>query len=153
MKKLMVILAIAFSLGAFAVSAFAESLSKSGSISIHTNFRGAGAPGMVTGTAFNDKGEGPLHLGPANCSGSFFMVGGQGKGMGFCTFGDADGDRFFVQYTGDYSSNGASEGINQIIGGTGKYLGIQGKGPFKCKPAGVGGELPCTEKFDYQLPK
>lgn len=153
MQKIMVRLMVGISLAMLCVCASAQQIPKSGSISIHTNFRGAGAPGLVSGTAFNDKGEGPLHLGPVNCSGTFFMVGGQGKGMGFCTFGDANGDKFFIQYTGDYASSGASDGINEIIGGSGKYIGIQGKGPFKCKPAGAGGEIQCTEKFDYQLPK
>ncbi|MES2673841.1 MAG: hypothetical protein V4660_06345 [Pseudomonadota bacterium] len=163
MRKIIAILMMGFSLGSVCVSVIAQQLPRFGTISIRTNFKSVGtatqtagehwqSQGMVMGTAFNDKGEGPLHLGPTNCSGTFFVVGTRGKGMGFCTFGDADGDKFFVQYTGDYASSGASAGINEIIGGTGKYLGIQGKGPFKCKPAGAGGELQCTEKFDYQLP-
>lgn len=153
MQKIIARFVMGISLVTLCLCANAQQLPKSGSISIHTNFSGAGVPGLVTGTAFNDAGKGPLHLGPANCSGTFFMVGAQGKGMGFCTFGDADGDRFFVQYTGDYASNGESNGINEIIGGSGKYIGVQGKGPFKCKPVGVGGEIQCTETFDYQLPK
>ena len=80
------------------------------------------------------------------------MVGKQGKSMGFCTFGDAERGKIFVQYTGDYTATGESGGVNEIIGGTGQYAGISGKGPWKCKPAGVGDALQCTEEFDYKLP-
>jgi hypothetical protein len=46
---------------------------------------------------------------------------------GYCAFGDADGDRIFTDWDGN-----AVEGTNHIAGGTGKYRGITGSGPWKC---------------------
>ena len=44
-------------------------------------------------------------------------------------FGDKDGDRIFTSFTGNPLKNA---GENIIIGGTGKYIGISGKGPWEC---------------------
>lgn len=54
----------------------AQQLPKTGSFSFHTGWKDTGTTievadkreGMVTGVAFNDRGTGPLHLGPANHS-------------------------------------------------------------------------------------
>lgn len=143
-------------------SAGAQQLAKSGSISFHTGWKynaEATSPadkyvigrGNSTGVTFNDKGSGPLHLGPANCFEGFFAHDGKGKGAGFCAFGDVDGDRLFTQYTGTFGPDGAN-GTNEITGGTGKYSGITGSGPWKCKMSGANGELQCVQRLDYKLP-
>jgi hypothetical protein len=140
----------------------AQQLPKSGSISFHTGWKyvaDAMSPadkhavgrGNATGVTFNDKGSGPLHLGPANCFESFFAVDGRGKGKGFCAFGDPDGDRLFTEFTGTFGPDGAN-GTNEIFGGTGKYAGIQGSGPWKCSMSGGNGELQCAQRLDYRLP-
>ena len=43
--------------------------------------------------------------------------------------------------------NQGSQGMNEIVGGTGKYAGIQGNGPWKCKSARANGELNCSQRF------
>jgi len=63
----------------------------------------------------------------------------------------ADGDRILTAFTGSFGPDGAN-GVNEIIGGTGKYTGIQGSGPWKCKFSGNNGESQCAQKLDYRLP-
>jgi hypothetical protein len=144
-------------------AANAQQLAKSGSISFHTGWKFAGevvnvadkhvqGHGSVTGITFNDKGAGPLHLGPANCFDTFFVIEGRGRNKGFCAFGDTDGDRIFTEFTGALVPEGGGSGTNEIAGGTGKYAGIQGSGPWKCKPSGNNGEIQCTQRLDYRLP-
>ena len=136
---------------------------KSGSISFHTGWKDGGEAltvadkhvqghGSAIGVTFNDKGEGPLHLGPATCFYTFFSIDGRGKNKGYCAFGDADGDRIFTDWYGTASPDGNLEGTNEIAAGTGKYAGIQGSGPWKCKAAGRNGELQCAQRLDYRLP-
>lgn len=147
----------------FATAVQAEALPKSGSIAFHTGWKWSGEAvtvadkhlqghGNVSGVTFNDRGAGPLHLGPANCFGAMHLIEGKGVDKGFCTFGDADGDRIFTEYTGTLVPEGGGSGTNEIRGGTGKYSGIQGSGPWKCKPAGARGELQCAQRLDYRLP-
>jgi hypothetical protein len=101
---------------------------------------------------FNDKGAGPLHHGPTDCFYTFDSAGDQTKVSGFCTFGDADGDRFFTDFTGANQQDGALGGMHNINGGTGKFVGIQGAVAWKCKYVGSNGELDCTQRIDYKLP-
>ena len=147
----------------FATMAGAQNLPKSGSINVHTGWRDVGEAkevaekrmqghGSVVGVSFNDKGAGPLHLGPAACHYTFFAIEGNSKQKGYCAFSDADGDRIFTDFTGIGAPDGSGNGINEIAGGTGKYSGIQGRGPWKCGYAGSNGELQCVQKFDYRLP-
>jgi hypothetical protein len=156
-------LIIAAAIGAFITPvAQAQQLAKSGSINFHTGWKYSAdvvkatdqhvvGKGNVTGVTFNDKGSGPLHLGPANCFEAFFMAEGKGRDKGYCAFGDTDGDRIFTDFTGTFGADGAN-GTNEIIGGTGKYAGIQGSGPWKCKSSGGNGESQCTQRLDYRLP-
>ena len=141
----------------------AQQLPKSGSIEFHTGWKFTGSVmnvaenhvqghGSVSGVTFNNKGSGPLHLGPANCFDTFFVANGKGTAKGFCTFSDADGDRIFTDYTGEPAPEGGGDGINKIVGGTGKYAGISGSGPWRCRLAGPGGELQCAQRLDYKLP-
>lgn len=162
MRKVMSILVFSLSVVLFYASSHAQQLPKSGSINFHTGWKYA-ADGMspvdkhfigrgnATGVTFNDKGAGPLHLGPANCFEAFFAIDGRGKGKGVCAFGDADGDRIFTDFAGTFGPDGAN-GTNEITGGTGKYAGIQGGGPWKCKVMGGNGELQCAQRLDYRLP-
>lgn len=148
----------------FCAAAGAQQLPKSGSINWHTGCKlmAEALPvadktvqghGNVVGVTFNDKGAGPLHLGPAECFFTFFVIDGKGRNSGFCAFGDADGDRIFTEFTGNVGlPNGYDEGTNVIAGGTGKYAGIQGSGPWKCKGAGPHGEAQCAQRLDYRLP-
>ena len=147
---------------AFCTQVGAESLPKSGTINFHTGWKDTGnamevaakrmqGQGVVTGATFNDKGAGPLHGGPANCSYTFIAIEGAGKSKGYCTFSDADGDRIYTDFTGTSTPDGKGNGTNEIIGGTGKYSGIQGSGPWKCQYVGGNGEFHCAQRLDYRL--
>src|SRR4051794_39582982 len=120
---------------------YADDLPKSGTISIHTGWKVVAEPinvadkivqghGNVVGVSFNDKGSGPLHGGPAICFFAFFASDGGDISKGYCAFGDVDGDRIFTDWEGD--NNGTvNQGVNRIVGGTGKYKGTTGGGPWK----------------------
>jgi len=41
-----------------------------------------------------------------------------------------------------------SGSINEIAGGTGKYVGIRGTGPWKCTPVGGNGEIQWAQRLD-----
>ena len=73
----------------FCIGVSAQQLPKSGSISFHTGWRDSAevvqvaekrvqGHSRITGATFNDKGNGPLHLGPANCFGTFDLTDGKG---------------------------------------------------------------------------
>jgi len=130
MRKALAVFVTGISFTILCTSASAQQLPKSGNISFHTGWKDNSVAiqvadkrwqgqGMVTGATFNDKGAGPLHLGPANCSYTFFAIEGNVKNMGFCAFGDGDGDRIFSQFTGAGKPDGEASGTNEITGGTG----------------------------------
>lgn len=163
MRKALVVVFSGVFLTGLCVGVNAQQLPKSGSIDFHTGWKFVGevltvadkhmqGHGSVVGVTFNDKGTGPLHLGPANCFDTFFVIDGQGKNKGYCAFGDTDGDRIFTDFTGNFVPGAGGNGINQIAGGTGKYAGITGSGPWKCKPSGTNGEIQCAQRLDYKLP-
>lgn len=141
----------------------AEALPKSGSVSIHSGYWAVGESvnvaekyaqghGTNRGISYNDKGSGPLHLGPTDCFYTFFTVVDRTRAKGYCTFGDPDGDRIFTDFAGAFGSDGYIQGNHSLEGGTGKYAGIQGTMTFKCKYAGGNGELECTQQMDYRVP-
>ena len=107
--------------------------------------------GSAVGATFNTAGEGPLHQGRATCVVTYFVTPNGATNKGNCFFGDQDGDRIFTSFTGDLSTN---SGINTIAGGTGKYAGITGSGPWECdaqQPADNGG-FNCRQSLTYELP-
>lgn len=108
--------------------------------------------GTVTGVTFNELGKGPLHMGKSDCSYSIFSHKEIIKAVGFCAYEDKDGDSIFIQYAGSSSTKGEWNGIDEIIAGTGKYKGIQGKGSYACANTDKEGEFPCTTKLEYNLP-
>jgi hypothetical protein len=144
-------------------AAKAEQLAKSSSISVHSGYWAVGESvkvgdkahqghGNNRGITFNDKGSGPLHLGPTDCFYTFSTLEERTKVQGYCTFGDTDGDRIFTDFRGASQPSGYVEGTHDVDGGTGKYAGIQGTMMFKCKYSGQNGELECIQRLDYRLP-
>lgn len=71
-----------------------------------------------TGSIMNESGEGPFHNMSSQCIG---MGDSARDDNGHCVFTDADQDKIFDEWTYDGTS-----GTGTIIGGTGKYAGIQG---------------------------
>lgn len=141
----------------------AEQLPKSGSISVHSGYYVVGESvnvaekvaqghGTNRGITFNDKGSGPLHLGPTDCFYTFSTIADHTKVQGYCTFGDPDGDRIFTDFKGAFQPSGYVEGTHEVDGGTGKYAGIQGTMMFKCKYSGPNGEFQCIQRLDYRFP-
>ncbi len=136
-----------------------HSIPKSGTFSWHTGWVGQNIKvvtlaedhiqgmGIWTGAVFNNKNTGALHRGPANCVGTFEVKGGVGQNKGYCSFGDEAGDMIFTSFTGD-----TAKGTNTITGGTGKYAGITGSGPWECKDIGKNGENVCKQSLTYKLP-
>src|SRR5690349_13995437 len=160
-KKIVPALAIA-ALASIACSALADELPKSGSISIHSGYHVNGESinvaekiaqghGKNLGISFNDKGSGPLHLGPTDCFYTFSAAVAPVKFNGYCTFGDPDGDRIFTEFKGALDSEGYVQGMHDVDGGTGKYNGIKGSMTFKCKQMGANSELACTQTLTYRL--
>lgn len=152
----------ALSCALLSTAAGAQALPKAGTISIHTGWKVTGEAvevgdkstqghGSALGTSFNDKGAGPLHAGPATCFYTFFATADGVKNKGFCAFGDPDGDRIFTDWHGA-NEPGGTAGVNNIVGGTGKYAGIQGTGTWKSKDTGPNGQHYTTQIFDYRLP-
>ncbi|MGD2141183.1 MAG: hypothetical protein PVH25_12350 [Burkholderiales bacterium] len=137
----------------------AQNLPKSGTINWHTGWRDVGTTlnvaeghaqghGSVVGTSFNDNGSGPLHMGEAACVYTYYAAEGKVVNKGYCAFGDADGDRIFTDWTGV-----ADHGVNNIVGGTGKYAGITGKGPWmRSGPTGKNGGFKTFQQLNYKLP-
>lgn len=158
------ILAVATIFAAAAANSFAaEALPKSSSISVHAGYyvvgesvnvgeKHAQGHGTNRGITFNDKGSGPLHQGPTDCFYTFDSANDQTKVLGYCTFGDPDGDRIYTSFTGGSVADGYMEGSHDITAGSGKYTGIQGKVAWRCKYAGGNGEFGCTQRIDYKLP-
>ena len=141
----------------------AEALPKTGGVSVHSGYwavgesvafgeKNAQGHGNNRGITFNDKGSGPLHLGPTDCFYTFSTVAERTKVKGYCTFGDTDGDRIFTDFGGAFNAEGYVQGTHEVDGGTGKYAGIQGTMSFKCKYSGANGELACTQRLDYRMP-
>ena len=115
MNKKFAIIVTGLSLATLCTAAVADPLPKSGSISLHAAFRAAFeilpvadkhgvGHGDARGVTFNDKGSGPLHLGPLDCTYASFIVNDTGRFKGYCAYGDADGDRFFTDYIGTFST-------------------------------------------------
>jgi hypothetical protein len=65
--------------------------------------------GNNRGITFNDKGSGPLHLGPTDCFYTFSTIADHTKVKGYCTFGDTDGDRIFTDFKGAFQPSGYVE--------------------------------------------
>ncbi len=107
--------------------------------------------GVCQGVTFNDKGSGMMHEGEGQCFFSFDTVTSTNKG--YCAWGDPDGDRIFTSFSGDIGNpNAYDNGINTITGGTGKYEGITGSGPWACNNTLPQGGLVCRQSFNYKLP-
>jgi hypothetical protein len=156
-----------FSVGsilAFGTPAMSADLPQSGTIKIHSNDKSnvqvievgekhIMGSGNLSGVTYNDAGSGPLNMGAWFCGFSLENVNGPPNYNGACAFGDAGGaDKILITFSGKGNDNGGDQGTGTIIGGIGKYAGIQGKMVWQCHPIdqaqGLGA---CTQQFDYQM--
>jgi hypothetical protein len=157
-------LVVGVALGAFgtATQALAADLPKSGSFDLQTGLKGIGeatqvaekhilAAGKFWGVSFNTSGSGPLHMSPAVCTYASEVIETAGTVRGNCAWTDPDGDGIFSEFSGHFTAMVGGSGLSTITSGTGKYSGIQGKGPYTCKTLNANGQSICTQHFDYQL--
>ena len=164
MKKAITLILGGLFLSTISLAANADGhLAKSGTISWVTGWHldtthlaqtGGWAMGtvVVRGATFNTNGSGPLHEGRANCVGVYIVNPDGATNKGNCSFGDQDGDRIFTTWTGNAATN---QGENTIMGGTGKYAGITGSGPWHCfgpTAAEENGAFNCNQSLTYELP-
>lgn len=143
----------------FCANVIAEVLPTSGNIQLQSINRGTSmnqyndeyTHGTVTGVTFNTEGKGFLHMSKTDCSYSVFTHKKINRITGFCAHEDDEGDKLFIQYSGNSNSEGKWEGIDEILGGTGKFEGAKGSGPYSCANTHKEGEFPCTTKLEYRL--
>jgi hypothetical protein len=80
-----------------------------------------------TGTQVEDSGQGPLHGMSTHNTGIQYIEKGVGKTRAYMTWMDKDGDKILWEATEDASQlAGPITGTAKIIGGTGKFMGMQG---------------------------
>lgn len=150
-------------LAVIAGSAAAQSVPKSGSLALHTAFKGSGETHQVSdsrmyligtwlGISYNDAGSGLFHAAQVVCGGALELVNGAGAAKGFCTFSDG-GDKVHGEWTGTVATNAPYEGSGKFTAGTGKFTGVTGGWSFKCVPANLNtAQWSCQQKVDYRLP-
>jgi hypothetical protein len=149
---------------AFGAAAMAADLPKEGTIKLHSTIKGTGQAvdvgekhlmgnGNGWGVTFNDAGSGPLHMGAWMCTWTFQNVSSPTQISGNCAFGDAGGtDKIFTAFSGTITENVSDQGTGTIVGGIGKYSGVQGKMSWQCKTVDPAQILSaCTQQFDYEL--
>jgi hypothetical protein len=145
-----------------ALPAIADDLPKSGSFDLQNGLKFIGdttqvaekhflTTGKTWGVSFNSAGKGPLHMATFVCTNDFEVIEGTGTGRGKCAWSDADSDKIFAEWSGKFTPTSTAAGDVTITSGTGKFAGIQGKGPFHCSKANANGQQACMQHFDYQI--
>jgi hypothetical protein len=83
------------------------------------------------GVAVSDTGEGLLHNASAHVVGGLLSVKGVYENdSGLCSLTRPDGDQIFLTYKTSGESGKSGKGTFTYVGGTGKFVGIQGSGEF-----------------------
>ena len=81
-----------------------------------------------TGVSVADSGDGPFHRVASHNVGIIYFEKGVGRLRGYIAYTDKDGDKVLWELTETESKLGLDpiSGTGKIIGGTGKFTGIQG---------------------------
>ena len=152
-------------LGLVTAAVNADEIPKSGKVMFNSGWKLTGTltkltetraywSGLDWGIWFNSRGTGLLHRASAICPDIADIENGVINAKGFCTLTDSDGDKIFGDWSGKQAS-AAEEfvGLGQLIGGTGKFTGIQGKWEFYCRFASpADGQAYCRQELTYRLP-
>ena len=138
MKKIIIVVVGAFFLSvAFGLVANAQ-MPKEGTISGTVNYAGThkiipldkDRAVMVydnMGVRLDDSGQGPFHGMSTHNVGVMYFEKGVGRLRGYMTNMDKDGDQYILELTEEASPlTGPVNGTGKILGGTGKFTGIQG---------------------------
>jgi hypothetical protein len=141
MKKALMILILTLFLSATAGTVFGEELAKEGSSTgknyltgtskvlamgqerLQMNFEGSGV-------GIDDSGKGFLHLAATYVMGTLHAVKGVFEETGFMVFTPTDGDKIYATYKGSGTLGKTTMGTWTYVGGTGKYVGIEGSGEY-----------------------
>ena len=79
------------------------------------------------GVRLDDGGQGPFHGMSTHNVGIMYFEKGVGRLRGYMTNMDKDGDQYILELTEEASPlTGPVNGTGKILGGTGKFTGIQG---------------------------
>jgi hypothetical protein len=151
--------------GLVAAAASADEIPKSGKVSFNSGWKLTGTlvkltdtrsywSGLDWGVWFNVRGTGFMHRASVICPDVGDIENGVINAKGFCTLTDSDGDKIFGDWSGKQPSPTAEfAGLGQLIGGTGKFTGIQGKWEFYCRFANPAeGQVYCRQELEYRLP-
>jgi hypothetical protein len=138
MKKMIIAVVGTFFLSvAFGLVAYAQ-MPKEGTFSGANSYAGTGKVTALDkdrlvifyenmGTQVEDSGQGPLHGMSTHNFGIQYIEKGVGKTRGYMIWMDKDGDKILWELTEESSQLvGPSTGAGKIMGGTGKFTGIQG---------------------------
>lgn len=82
------------------------------------------------GVSVSDNGKGIFHNASGHVVGGLHAVKGAYEDSGFCTFTRPDGDKVFFTYKTSGTLGKSAKGTFTYVGGTGKFVGIQGGGEF-----------------------
>jgi hypothetical protein len=96
----------------------------------------------VLGVIISDTGDCILQNASLRCIGSYHVIkGAYEDDSGFCVCNRPDGDQIFTSYKSSGRLGAVGKGTVTYVGGTGKFVGIQGNGEFSrisVRPAAEG---------------
>ena len=84
----------------------------------------------VMGVTIGDTDKDLAHNSSLRCLGALHAVKGEYDDNGFCVNTRPDGDQIFATYKATGKLGGIAKGTYTVVGGTGKFVGIQGSGEF-----------------------
>ena len=111
----------------------------------------------MAGAIISDTGKGFMHNGTARCMGSMHVVKGDYDEDSFaCVYTASDGDQVFATNKGTGKKGAVGKVTITLVGGTGKFAGIQGGGEAtrtQLRPAAEGMAQSITRAtIHYKLP-
>ncbi|SIT12583.1 hypothetical protein SAMN05421759_11849 [Roseivivax lentus] len=77
-----------------------------------------------------DDPDSPMASATGPCWGTMVIDQGVVSGGGNCHYTDADGDMVAMSWTAQGMSEGRTQGVWEVMGGTGKWANAQGSGTF-----------------------
>ena len=90
---------------------------------LQMNYEGAGV-------IVDDTGKGISHNAAIYILGSLHAVKGTTEETGFMVITPTDGDKLYATYKASGTLGKSAKGTYTYVGGTGKYVGIEGSGEF-----------------------
>jgi hypothetical protein len=158
--KLPIILASTLVIG-MSTSAFAGDIAKSGKVQIQGGFTDVNSQNVNldkdhayrVAVSWGVISPNALNIVTATCPYVSAVKNGQAYDTGHCAWTDADGDKVFADWSGQVDmKTGKGGGPATIVGGTGKFVGITGSGPFTCQALNDNPvQYACSTNWDYQL--